>query len=124
MTTNGPARGRGRGKGVETDQQLGLADEPVAAEVGALIKDWHDLSLQGHGARAILKATEEAKTKALDALPGDGGAKHRYTWIDEDGEEPVQYVVSTTPPTDPRDIEFTRVPKRRATVDKQKAPRG
>jgi hypothetical protein len=124
VTTNGTGRGRGRGKGVETDQQLGLADEPVAVEVGHLIKDWHELDLQGHNARAILKGIGEAKTKALDALPGDDGAKHRYTWIDEDGEEPVQYVVNTTPATEAKDIEFTRVPKRRATVDKQEAPRG
>ncbi len=122
MTTNG-RRKRGRG-GVETDQQMGLADEAVAAEVGRLIKDWHALSLQGHNARTIIKAIEVAKTKALDALPGDDGSKHRFTWIDEDGEEPVQYVVSTTPPTEAKDIEFTRVPKRRATVDKQEAPRG
>lgn len=126
MTTNGTGRGRGRGRGrgVATDQQMGLADEPVAGEVGALIKDWHDLSLQGHNARTIIKAIEVAKTKALDALPGDDGGKHRYTWIDENGEEPVQYVVNTTPPTEPKDIEFRREPKRRATVGKEEAPRG
>ncbi len=120
MTTNGR---RSTGRGVQTDQQMGLADEPVAAEVGHLIKDWHNLALQGHNARTIIKAIEVAKTKALDALPGDDGGKHRFTWIDEDGEEPVQYVVSTTPPTEPKKIGFTRVPKRRATVDKQEAPR-
>lgn len=122
MTTNGA--GRGRGRGVQTDQQMGLADEPVAREVGHRIKDWHDLFLQGHNARVILKAIKEAKTAALDALPGDDGGKHRYTWIDEDGAEPVQYVVATTPAREPSDIEFRRVPKRRATVDKQEAPRG
>ncbi len=120
MTTNGR---RGRGRGVQTDQQMGLADEPVAAEVGSLIKDWHDLALQGHNARTIIKAIKVAKTKALDSLPGDDGAKHRYTWIDENGEEPVQYVVNTTPPTAPTDIAFRREPKRRATVDKEEAPR-
>jgi hypothetical protein len=124
VTTNATGRGRGRGKGVKTDQQLALADESVAADIGHLIKDWHELSLQGHNARVILKAIEVAKTRALDALPGDDGTKHRYTWIDEDGAEPVQYVVATTPPTEPKDIEFKRVPKRRATVDKQEAPRG
>lgn len=112
------------GRGVKADQQIGLADEAVAAEVGKKIKDWHDLSLQGHNARTIIKAIEVAKSAALDALPGDDGAKHRYTWIDEEGEEPVQYVVATTPPTEPKDIEFRREPKRRATVDKQEAPRG
>lgn len=122
MTTSGT--GRGRGRGVQTDQQLGLVDEAVAAEVGHLLKDWHDLDLQGHNARVILKAIKEAKTAALAALPGDDGGKHRFTWIDEDGAEPVQYVVATTPAREPSDVEFTRVPKRRATVDKQEAPRG
>ncbi len=109
--------------GVATDQQMGIADEGVPLETGQLIKDWHKLSLLGASARATLKAIQEAKTKALAALPGDDGAKHRYTWIDEDGEEPTQYIVSTVPPGDPSDIKFRREPKRRATVDMREAPR-
>jgi hypothetical protein len=103
---------------------MGLSDEAQSAEVGALMKDWHDLALKGPDARAVIKQIEAAKDRALDVLPGDDGAKHRYTWIDEDGDEPVQYIVLTTPPTDPKDINFTREPKRRAVVEKQEAPRG
>lgn len=125
MTTNGTGRGRGRGRGrgVATDQQIGLTDEPVSADVGALIKDWHNLALKGPDARVIVKAIDVAKDRALGALPADDGAKHRFTWIDEDGDEPVQYVVLTTPPVADKDIKFTRVGSRRATVDKREAPR-
>lgn len=123
MTSTGRGRGRGRGRGVETDQQMGLSDEPVGAEVGELIKDWHNLALQGADARTIIKAIGVAKDRAIGALPADDGAKHRFTWIDEDGHEPVQYVVLTTPPVGDKNVSFTRVGSRRATVDKQEAPR-
>lgn len=113
-----------RRRGVNTDQQLGIQDEPVSAEAGDLMRKWFDIAQQGEQARAALKSIEEAKTKAMDALPRDDGGAHRYTFIDEEtGPEPVQYIVNTTPPTPPSDVSFTREPKRRGKVDKTEAPR-
>ena len=119
MTTNGRRR-----RGVSTDQQLGIQDEPVPPETGILIKEWFDIDALGAQARATLKAISDAKDKAMGALPGDDGGAHRYTWIDEEtGPEPVQYCVNTTPPTPASKVEFTREPKRRGKVDKVEAPR-
>ncbi len=108
---------------MDTNQQMGLADEPVNDEVGKLMGDWFRLAQLGAGARATLKGITEAKDKCMGALPGDDGAKHRYTFIDETGPEPIMYEVSTTPPGEAKNVEFERVPKRRGTIDTREAPR-
>ncbi len=122
MTTKG-TNGRRRG-GVETDQQMGLQDEPQSAEVGVLMKEWDDLTPLAAQAHATLKAIGVAKDKCMAALPGDDGQKHRYTYIDENGAEPVQYIVTTVPPGEPKEVSFTREPGRRGQIEKQEAPRG
>ena len=124
MTTGNGRRRGGRGGGVDTNQQIGLADESVDEKTGKLMSDWQRLAQLGAGARATLKGIKEAKQQVLDALPGDDGAKHRFTYIDETGPEPVMYEVNTTPPGEAKNVEFERVPKRRATIDTREAPRG
>lgn len=122
--TTGKGNGRRRGGGVDTNQQIGLQDEPQTPEIGKLMKEWDDIAGQGAQAHATIKAIQVAKEKCMAALPGDDGQKHRYTYIDEDGAEPVQYIVTTVPPGEAKDVSFIREPSRRGQIEKREAPRG
>ncbi len=124
MTTGNGTNGRRRGGGVDTNQQIGLQDEPQSPEVGKLMKEWDDLAPLAAQAHATIKAIQAAKEKCMAALPGDDGQKHRYTYIDENGAEPVQYIVTTVPPGESKDISFRREPSRRGQIEKKEAPRG
>ena len=124
MTTKG-TNGRRRGGGVDTNQQIGLQDEPQSPEVGKLMKEWDDLAPMAAQAHATIKAIQVAKDKCMAALPGDDGQKHRYTYIDEEtGPDAVQYIVTTVPPGEAKEVSFTREPGRRGQIEKKEAPRG
>ncbi len=111
--------------GVGKDSQTGLSDEPIAdREVQVAIKAWHKASLHGKNARKTLKEITDAKQKVRDLMPKfDDGSSHRFTFIDEEEEEPVQYVVNTRPGPDDKDIAFTRHSQARMGIDQIEAPR-
>lgn len=110
---------------VEQDAQAGLSDEPIGdREVQAAIKDWFAKNRLTANARKIIKDNDDAKDKVRDLMPGfDDGQRHRFTFIDEESEEPVQYVVMTRPGPEPKDIAFERKSRARLRVEQTEAPR-
>ena len=110
---------------VGQDAQGGLSDEPSGdREVQQAVKEWYKASLLTAGARKTIKDHEDAKKKVRDLMPGfDDGQRHRFTFIDENEDEPVQYVVATRPGPDPKDIAFKRQSRARLRVDQVEAPR-
>ncbi len=110
---------------VGQDAQAGLSDEPIAdREVQEAIKGWYELSLLGKAARGTIKDIADAKKAVRDLMPSfEDGVSHRYTFIDETGPEPVQYVVPTRPGPKPKDVAFTRHSQARMSVDQIEAPR-
>lgn len=110
---------------VGQDAQSGLSDEPIAdREVQEAVKKWYKASRLTAGARKVIKDHDDAKKNVRDLMPGfDDGQRHRFTFIDENEDEPVQYVVATRPGPEPKDIAFTRTSRARLRIDQVEAPR-
>jgi hypothetical protein len=112
---------------VSQDGQTGLQDEPIGdRETQQAIRDWFaaDKAARDARASALLKDRADAADKARDLLPKmDDGEEHRFTFIDEMTDRPVQYVVQTRPGPDDKDVSFTRRSRPRMTVDQRESPR-
>ncbi len=105
---------------VSKDGQAGLQDEPIQdREIQAAIKAWHEAHLKASTARQAIKTDSDAKDKVRDLLPGMGdGQPHRYTFVDELGADPIQYVVRVRPgPPDKKVPASTRTFQPRLSID-------
>ena len=94
---------------VSNDGQTSLEDEPIQdREIQAAVKGWHSAYLKATTARQAIKDVKDWKKKVRDLLPKiDDGQPHRYTFIDELGADPMQYVVKVRPGPDDKDVAAT-----------------
>ncbi len=111
---------------VSQDKQAGLLDEVISdAGLQGAIKSWYEHRLRasdvgnGISASGMLRNVAKARDRVRELLPSfDQNKEHRFTFIDETIDPPVQYVILTRPGPPATDVEFTRQSKTRVAIER------